>query len=1446
MEKALSEFVCLHELALAKIGKVGCHAFLEVVTDPSPQAATRWWYFQQAFWLYLFLMGLHSGWCWSTNWKKDGHHSELSAMLGGIKTVGFGFFDLLAFLALKASREAYASQRLQAGGMGVSFRMCDVCGSSVSAPACGLSREALIHEAPAEVESFAKKCCCLGMLQAAAQALYWFLFIYCMWQKEDRDLARLSFTITGAIGLVLCTPGLCCAFFPVLLGLWDAETRLGDFAEEIEEGRVPYDEVISKHGSLEKHISASAKELYSAVMWLLLACLLYALMLGVKLACGAPEASQEGTGPFVPYCGPDEVTYALAVLYSVSFAVGYGLFSGVEQQHSEITSALAGRIAASPKDAQIGAIAYLYIRERPIKWKVPLSPKWPMAPTFERFQGALLVGSCAGKIGVQLIQGLLKVQQELSAPLEERTLQLKNLKKLTPDEILHVEVQKEVKRWRPHMRFPNWEWPVRLPVPWRRPLPVQKGVVEGQKIKPPDAYILAEAHQQSTPAVAFLMAGANKWRVEVCALWLPWILLLQAGSFSPNCPPAICRLWIWRQANVRRKFFKVRAFGASEPPKILRSAEKRHVGPGSAKLYQQGGSQYITPGYTSHGAAYHGGHEPRFPGGTGYNTSGYNTSGYTTPFTSAVQRSGSNSELASDYQHLFKFIIIGDEAVGKTCLLLQFTDKRYRTTHQRVTSAGAMAYAHGKPLPQAQGFHNHNVGRLHEASTTFLLCDVQEKFRGVIDEMPRVIEASKAMLAAAKVMAIPVIVTEQYPKALGHTVSELDVSEAKVFEQLGYIKKDQQGLLFWENRESGALRLVQALALDLPRPSLHRDVMARRKTQFSMYTNEFAHYLGGLDRKDAIIFGVETHVCVQQTALDLMDRGIQVHVLADGVSSQRPLDREVALDRLRQAGCYVTTMESAGVQSHLWNCEGLWRKPQESEILRGGGGAVRGRSNRTPRGFKKGPSLAAVTVGVEFGSRTVDVNGSRIKLQCWDTAGQDRFRSIIRSYYRGAAGMLLVYDISHAAKSCFAQAVRAPVRRAEAGAAQLMGVGDNDAVSLEVGAMPTFQGGSQEEALVGVAQRCTLDEPVSETIMRDLRSVAQKLMYVMMPVNVADRGRRLRDWDLWGPLLLCLALGLILSWQAADSTQASYAFADIFVTVWVGSGVVTLNAVLLRGKVSFFQTVCVLGYCIFPLVLSAFCSMLLHIDWLKLLFVLAGLGWSAKASLGFVTELVPEEGEEHGQEALGDLSGLALLLRNCLDDPFGVRQVSVHLRQRLDHTGLVPCSAVVNDWSENGVTACFCYPSCEPQIMRDSFEHIVQWLREAKDNADPELVITLIGNKADKASERKVSFDEGFQLARRQGLLFLETSAVTGQSVDEAFLLTARHVLVKEVKKHQDEMMHAQNPMVTHGQDGYDYPSLRSHHPGNQIHADPQIDSWWSYPLRRCSASLRLLLWMRS
>jgi len=53
-----------------------------------------------------------------------------------------------------------------------------------------------------------------------------------------------------------------------------------------------------------------------------------------------------------------------------------------------------------------------------------------------------------------------------------------------------------------------------------------------------------------------------------------------------------------------------------------------------------------------------------------------------------------------------------------------------------------------------------------------------------------------------------------------------------------------------------------------------------------------------------------------------------------------------------------------------------------------------------------------LTIGVEFGARMININGKQIKLQIWDTAGQESFRSITRSYYRGAAGALLVYDIT--------------------------------------------------------------------------------------------------------------------------------------------------------------------------------------------------------------------------------------------------------------------------------------------------------------------------------------------------------------------------------------------------------------------------------------------------
>ncbi|CAE8735910.1 unnamed protein product, partial [Polarella glacialis] len=128
--------------------------------------------------------------------------------------------------------------------------------------------------------------------------------------------------------------------------------------------------------------------------------------------------------------------------------------------------------------------------------------------------------------------------------------------------------------------------------------------------------------------------------------------------------------------------------------------------------------------------------------------------------------------------------------------------------------------------------------------------------------------------------------------------------------------------------------------------------------------------------------------------------------------------------------------------------------------------------------------------------------------------------------------------------------------------------GGSSSSSMSGPPVPKFQGGAGEEE-DPMMDICTLQEPVSDTILRDLRSVGQKLMYVILPMSSSDRGQRLKDWDLWGPLLLCIALGLIISGQTSDSDQSSAAFADVFVTVWVGSAVVTLNDRVCPGLLPF-------------------------------------------------------------------------------------------------------------------------------------------------------------------------------------------------------------------------------------------------------------------------------------
>lgn len=156
----------------------------------------------------------------------------------------------------------------------------------------------------------------------------------------------------------------------------------------------------------------------------------------------------------------------------------------------------------------------------------------------------------------------------------------------------------------------------------------------------------------------------------------------------------------------------------------------------------------------------------------------------------------------------------------------------------------------------------------------------------------------------------------------------------------------------------------------------------------------------------------------------------------------------------------------------------------------------------------------------------------------------------------------------------------------------------------------------------------TLDEPVKETILRDLRAVGTKFVHVLYPKRSSAL---LRDWDLWGPLLLCVTLALLLQGGAADKAdQGGPQFAEVFVIVWFGSIIITLNSKLLGGTISFFQSLCVLGYCIMPLTVAmVVCRLVLLVNSgtvsfvVRLVLVTASFGWSTFASTAFLADSQP-------------------------------------------------------------------------------------------------------------------------------------------------------------------------------------------------------------------------------
>jgi hypothetical protein len=154
--------------------------------------------------------------------------------------------------------------------------------------------------------------------------------------------------------------------------------------------------------------------------------------------------------------------------------------------------------------------------------------------------------------------------------------------------------------------------------------------------------------------------------------------------------------------------------------------------------------------------------------------------------------------------------------------------------------------------------------------------------------------------------------------------------------------------------------------------------------------------------------------------------------------------------------------------------------------------------------------------------------------------------------------------------------------------------------------------------------KSTLNESIMTTINRDLLLIYTKIKYVVNPFISRDQKNiQIRQWDLWGPLVLNMTLAFTLSFNTKEKSQMTTL---IFVIFWLGGVILFLNANFLGVKTSIFQMLCLLGYCLFPLNLAAiFVTLFNFNDILRLLIVIFNLLWSIYSSSDYLKIMINPE-----------------------------------------------------------------------------------------------------------------------------------------------------------------------------------------------------------------------------
>lgn len=158
-----------------------------------------------------------------------------------------------------------------------------------------------------------------------------------------------------------------------------------------------------------------------------------------------------------------------------------------------------------------------------------------------------------------------------------------------------------------------------------------------------------------------------------------------------------------------------------------------------------------------------------------------------------------------------------------------------------------------------------NIGIPNRQQTALLVIDVQERLMPVIYEQEKIIANVNKLLRGGEILGLETIVTEQYPKGLGNTCKEVELGEGKTILE---------------------------------------------KVCFSCMKSEpLADQLKLTNKKTLIICGVESHICVLKTTLDALQQGFEVHVVADAVSSRTAENKHLAVERMRQAGAFIVSVE---------------------------------------------------------------------------------------------------------------------------------------------------------------------------------------------------------------------------------------------------------------------------------------------------------------------------------------------------------------------------------------------------------------------------------------------------------------------------------------------------------------------------------------------------------